>query len=103
MAKSLEEYLLDCLAEEAGEVTQMAMKCARFGFDDRWPDKRTGSNREELKIEILQLVAVAEMLGIIDNRNFFSESDVLDNKKKKVEKYYDYSRQRGRLEYASEF
>lgn len=95
--KNIEEYLLDCLAEEAGEIVQDCGKCARFGMDETRPEKRNGTNREALVTEIHQLIAVAEMLGIIDHHNL--DQKIIDDKKAKVAKYLDYSRQRGRLEY----
>lgn len=32
-----QEYLLQCLAEEASEVVQAVSKCLRFGLNNEWP------------------------------------------------------------------
>ena len=67
MSMTREQYLLTCLAEECGEVTQRATKAIRFGLDPdprRPPEWRDVSNREGLERELGDLLAVGEMLGL---------------------------------------
>ena len=90
-----EQYLLTCLAEECGEVTQRATKAIRFGLDrnpKRPPEWRDRSNRESLEREFSDLLTVAEMLGL--------KLETSGAKKAKVLEFMGVSRRLGILEYA---
>lgn len=54
------EYLLACVAEEAGEVTKEAMKCIRFGHLNAYQDQPQNITR--LIQEFYDVVAVMSML-----------------------------------------
>lgn len=94
------EYLLAKLMEEAGEVTVAAGKCSVFGFDDVNVLKRDvpgyPNNAELLAQEIDDLIGVREMMrreGLI--RAVSAER--VAAKIAKVEKWMEYSRERGTL------
>ena len=54
-------YLIACLAEECGEVTQVAGKALRFGvFDDDEGKRET--NLHNMRLEVHDVMAVAMML-----------------------------------------
>lgn len=83
------EYLLSCLSEECGEVTQAVSKILRFGSDDHHPDAPVyETNKKRLSDECNDIYAVLIMLadkGIIDPINL----DAIQAKKEKVQKYMD--------------
>lgn len=56
------EELLVILAEEAGEVTQAATKCLRFGYERHQPDY--GINCEVLAQEVGDLLGIADALRL---------------------------------------
>ena len=92
-----DEYLLSCLSEEAGEIIQDIGKCHRFGTMDFNP--QTGiQNSQALVTELVQLIAVAEMLveeGVIPP---FENLDwVKSEKKEKVRHWMEHSRNVGQL------
>jgi NTP pyrophosphatase (non-canonical NTP hydrolase) len=62
------DELLITTAEECAEVTQVISKILRFGIDDTHP-VREKTNREELEVEIGDLMSMIDLLaeaGIID-------------------------------------
>lgn len=94
------EYLLAKVAEESGEISVAAMKCAVFGSDDVNVLKRDvpgyPNNAELLAQEIDDLIGVREMLrreGLI--RAVSAER--VAAKIAKVEKWMEYSREKGTL------
>lgn len=92
------EYLLTCLAEEAGEVVQAACKAGRFGVTDAHPDRNLLPNNEYIVRELNDQLAVVEMLrdagvplpGIGDRA-------AINAKKQRVLEYMEYSVKRGKL------
>jgi NTP pyrophosphatase (non-canonical NTP hydrolase) len=84
------ENLLTTLAEECGEVVQVASKGCRFGLTEIGPGKNE-NNIRTLERELADVVAVAEMLGL----QIRDEDKAA--KREKVEKFLEYSRQVGRL------
>jgi NTP pyrophosphatase (non-canonical NTP hydrolase) len=91
------QYLLTCLAEECGEVSQRATKGIRFGLDNI-QDGQPLNNAERLVYEFNDMLGVLEMLreeGIelpdIGDRN------QIDLKKEKVRKYMKLSEEKGIL------
>lgn len=59
-----EQYLLICLAEEAGEVAHEVYKGMRFGWKNRHPAPGHSTNEEKLRFEILDVVAVYQMANL---------------------------------------
>jgi len=94
MALTYKEHLLVCLAEEAGEVAQMASKVLRFydlktmtclvGNDD--PNKDNAL--ECLKQELIDLIAIVHMLALADILEGYCDLDKIEEKKIKVNKYW---------------
>jgi hypothetical protein len=94
------EYLLAKVAEEAGEIVVAAMKCQEFGVDDvnvlKRDDPNYPNNAEILAREIDDLIGVREIMereGLI--RPVSRER--VAAKIAKVEKWMEYSRQKGTL------
>lgn len=79
------EYLFACLSEESGEVTQAVGKIQRFGEHDFHEKTGNIENIELLRAEVNDLIAVAEMLGIVP------EQERIKAKQAKVERYYVYA------------
>ena len=96
-----EQMLLLLLIEECQEVSQRASKAIRFGMDEVQPDQpngETGNNRERLLREFNDLLAVMEMLsdeGHFGHDGIFRIPEWIEEKKKKIEKYLEYSKECG--------
>jgi NTP pyrophosphatase (non-canonical NTP hydrolase) len=87
-----QEYLLTVLAEECSEVTQESCKALRFGLHDINPsDPTKGDNKRRMERELAELLAVAEMLGLI------VRDEDKASKVERLKKFMDYSRKRGTL------
>jgi NTP pyrophosphatase (non-canonical NTP hydrolase) len=91
-----QEYLLTCLSEEAAEIIQAVGKAQRFGLDDNYIYDDTP--KEAIKREFNDLVGVLEMLyeAGVDFKKLHDRS-LVEAKKKKVEKYIEYSEKKGTL------
>ena len=93
------EYLLMKVAEEAGEVAQMAGKSGVFGLYDQ--DLKYGNlpNIDLLIAEVNDLIAVTEMLSdyCVDISNLGSRANIA-LKKQKVKKWMIYSQEKGTLD-----
>ena len=92
----LKDYLLTCLSEESGEITQAACKSLRFGLLDSRPGSDT-TNWVDLRNEVHDLVAVYEMLCYEFDRVETLDRGLIDAKKVKVERYMAVSERLGRL------
>lgn len=92
------EYLLQKLSEECAEVAQRASKCNTFGVHEIQPGQEL-DNAQRLSDEYADLCAVFGMLideGIIlPDENFAIK---FSNKKEKVAKFMEYSREKGCLQ-----
>ena len=93
------EHLLTCLMEECAEIQKATAKALRFGLDDHAPNS-SSTNAEDIAAEIIDLVAVIEMLreeniipSICDNDSKIA----IEQKKEKVKKYMNYAKERGTL------
>lgn len=82
-------HLLACLTEEAGEVSQLVGKCLRFGMDDCHPKTNNVPNKELLRREFNDLVAVARLLGM------HPDDELILRKIARVEKYIEYAKEAG--------
>lgn len=88
------EYLLTVLAEECTEVTHAVTKSLRFGLDDKWKDNPT--NKQQISQEMADVMGTFFYLlqeGIIDP----PEESLVQAKKEKIDKFMQYSRERGTL------
>ena len=56
-----EQYLLQCLQEEAAEVIHAASKCNRFGLESTNPEYQI-DNRQHLENEVGDLMGVLKIL-----------------------------------------
>lgn len=92
------QYLLDCLAEECCEVGQRASKAIRFGIQETEPGQEL-TNRQRLSAELRDLLVIVDLLGRehIDFDALFNET-AREEKKKRVLRTMEYSRQLGQLE-----
>lgn len=77
------EYILACMGEEAGEVSQAVGKCLRFGLDETW-DTRGVPNAQQLADEIRDLNFLAGML-------LLPEPSPIKEKEERWYKYRGYS------------
>jgi NTP pyrophosphatase (non-canonical NTP hydrolase) len=93
--RSVNDYLLCCLSEEAAEISQIVAKIQRFGRGSVWEGK---SGAERLKGEINDLLGVLELLA--ETRAFDVSADrvLIDTKKAKVKKYMKVSQDLGLLD-----
>ena len=92
------EHLLFILAEEGAEIGHRASKAARFGLSEFQPGQ-SATNSERIVWEYADLVAVMEML---EQENAVRPSGMralIEAKKRKVEKFLEYSRRCGTLAY----
>ena len=74
--------------EECAEVTQAVSKVFRFGFDTRYPDTDSSSNRERLEEEVGDLLA---MIDILVEKCIISDGNVNLARKMKREKLLKWS------------
>lgn len=98
---NLQEYLLTCLGEECAEVIQITSKINRFGLEDADPSGNTEINELLLQQELIDVMAVVEMLreyGIIRHLPNAVQEERIEKKKAKLVKYMHYSEARGILE-----
>jgi len=91
-----QEYLLNCLAEEAAEVIQAISKIQRFGLDSDYADGV--SNLEALRKEVADFNSTIDAL--VDN----GFPDILqypmqweNQKRTKIDRYMQVSRDMGLL------
>lgn len=92
---TLQEYLLDILAEEASEVIQRVLKSSRFGLTEIQKDQPFDS-LERIARERDDFIAANEML---EERGFLRpvDRDMVQAKKLAVQQYMWTSRERGTL------
>lgn len=90
-----QELLLVQLSEECSEVAQNISKALRFGTDEVY-HKLTLTNSQRVTQEMQDLIAVFELLveeDILPGLNLYK----ITEKKIKVEKYLQYSKELGIL------
>lgn len=91
---SEEEYLIQCLGEEALEIAHRVSKIQRFGINERQPGE--ADNRARLVQEINDFfgaldLALARGVSFPGLRN----PEAITNKKFKILNFLEYSRQLG--------
>lgn len=93
------QYLLACIAEEANEIAQAAMKALRFGLDDTNP--KTGkTNLTDIRTENIELQAVIGLLqGTYDTGQLppIQVQKIKDEKIQRLLHWAGYSEEKGLL------
>lgn len=91
------QFLLGKLAEEAAEVSQMALKTQQFGLHEIYHIQEF-TNAQRTHHELDDMMAIIHMLNI--EFEFGYEVDRINVSKKiaKVNKYAEYSKQQGVLQ-----
>lgn len=93
------QYLLGKLAEEASEVTQIALKCQQFGLEEiqegRPPEE---SNAHRLHAELTDLDSIVDLIEEYTSRGFRTKQEAMRIKQEKVEKYLQKSQQLKQVE-----
>lgn len=85
------QYLLVKLAEEASEISQIALKTAQFGVHEQCPGLNE-TNIQRIDQEFNDLVAIVELINQELNSSEIHICDAfIERKKEKVNKYYNYS------------
>lgn len=94
-------YYLICLIEECAEVIHRTCKAIRFGMDDV-QSGQAKSNQERLDEEMTDLIALRHINITAGNLTATSvpcrTAEQIQNKLNKVNKYMEYSREKGTLE-----
>lgn len=93
---NLNQYLLTKLAEEASEVTKIALKTQQFGFDEICPGK-LATNAQRIHQELDDLQAAIEMLNDI-GLGYIPNPLAIKAKKEKVVYYLKYSVELGMVD-----
>jgi hypothetical protein len=88
------EHLLVIMSEECAEVQQDIAKALRFGLDEG--RDISGTNEQRIRKEFNQLIAMVEMLEK-EGVDLSPDHAARLNKKQKVEKYLEYSKECGTL------
>lgn len=92
------QYLLCKLAEEAGELAQIAMKAQQFGMDETYKDD---SNAERVIKEFIDVMGVISTLQGLGYMRPVSEQEMgegIENKIYKMNKYITCSIECGQVE-----
>jgi len=90
------QYLLIKLAEEASEVSQIALKTSQFGMEETCPGLLE-NNKQRIHSELNDLFGIIEMLNDEFNFEFKIDSVKSNLKRVKVNKYYEYSKEQGMI------
>ena len=93
-----QEHLLVILSEECAELSKEASKALRFGLNDHEPEK-IETNAQRIVAEFNDLFAIIGMLkdiGSLDEKELVNIKSI-EAKKKKVEKWLNYSQSVGTL------
>ena len=93
---NLQDYLLACLSEEAGEVTQAVGKAHRFGL--LCSHSSASTKWENLRKEVHDLVAVYKMLCKELGQDEALDKELLNSKIAEIEHYMVCSKSLGRLD-----
>lgn len=85
------QYLLSKIAEEASEISQIALKTQQFGVYEMCPDLEE-TNVQRINKEFNDLLGVIQLLnkelGVYEIQ---FNPELVEKKIEKVEKYYQYS------------
>lgn len=89
-----EQLLLNKVAASASEISRRALKCQQFGFDDGWDEI---PNRDALNFELNDLYALVQMLNSEFGLAFESDKYASMEKQAKVNRWAEYSEEKGFL------
>jgi predicted metal-dependent hydrolase len=92
-----DEYLLICISEECAEIQKVISKILRFGLEHQLEGKEH-TNHTLLLNEIHDLLATIEFtqeLNIIRTPEIEDSFKAIDEKKSKISKYFEYSKNLG--------
>lgn len=92
-----EQFLLMKLAEEASEISQIALKTAQFGMTEKHPDMVL-NNKERIQVELNDLLAVVDELNTWAQFDFKEDYVAKITKIEKLNTYLGYSIQLGKVE-----
>lgn len=81
------QYFLVLLMEEASEVILAASKAYRFGLEHDQPGYGEGTNKNQITIELGDLLGIAELLQIDSSGILKAKKAKLDRLKLVEEKY----------------
>ena len=84
------QLLLCKLAEEASEISKIALKTQQFGFNEIKPDQGL-TNAERIYQELDDLAAIVEMLKDEFGFGYSPNREAIDDKKYWVNHYAEYS------------
>lgn len=88
------EHILFCISEECNEVGQRASKAARFTMEEKQAGQGM-NNGQRLVQEFNDLYAMMELLQEGGQIRKIIDRKMIDEKKKKFEKYLKYSHEQG--------
>lgn len=91
-----QEHLLVILMEECAELQKECAKALRFGLDDHAPDS-IDTNEEKIYHEFNHVMAIGEMLKKDSIVPISYRMSIVNEKKKAVEKWLLYSKEKGTL------
>jgi cell division protein FtsB len=94
------QFFLLKLSEECAEVSQRALKQIQFGKDEIQKDQPM-TNEQRLRSELTDLIAVMRILieqGELGKQDYALTNELVEKKRAKIEKYYDYSKSLGKVE-----
>lgn len=100
MAMNRLEHLLTIAGEECSETQQRCSKALRFTMEEIHPDKienpYQATNAERILLEFNDLCGALELLYDCRIEELLDRLKIID-KKNKIEKFLEYSRERGTL------
>lgn len=90
------QYLLTKLAEEASEVSQIALKTQQFGASETMPGQNW-TNVQRIHQELNDMLAIVGMLNSEYGFGFYQNEQQIQAKEEKVEKFFQYSKSLGQV------
>jgi len=94
------QWLLLKLAEECAEVTQRVTKALTFGITEV-QDGQDRNNSQRIVEELMDLHVILDKLsteGYIDLENIDNLKQRIDQRSKKVERWYEYAKKEGQVQ-----